>query len=415
VTPAGPEKDMGNWKGITFSKEQQEKYGVGEEGNVLDEKTFLDAMAAFTKATYNCLTKEKWSKRKHDWCCKNKHLGCPDAKKTGDGLSALPPWWILKGVTPAGPEKDMGSWTAITFSRDQQAKYGIDEEGTVLDKKQFDAAFTAPVAELDISEAPGAELGEPGSATAPWWILNGVTPAGPEKDMGHWTSITFSKEQQDKYGVDETGNVLDKRTFDEALAASKTPKYNCMTKEKWSPSKHGWCCKHQHLGCTDANMTGNGLGALPRWWILKGVKPEGPEKDMGGWTGITFSKEQQAKYGIDETGIVLDKKQFSATFSAPVAELNISEVHTYNCLTRELWSKEKQDWCCKKKSLGCPSEPRMCCMALTAPCLACKQDKTVTEFCDDPANAEVDGCASAEENAAVTQKKVSKALRGSSS
>jgi len=300
----------------------------------------------------------------------------------------------------------MGGWTSISFSTEQQAKYGIDEAGTVLDKKQFNAAFAAPVAELNISEVHT---------------------------------------------------------------------YNCLTRELWSKEKQDWCCKKKSLGCpseprmccmaltapclackqdktvtefcddpanaevdgcapADGHATvtqknaseapGAELGlsgkehrphGLPPWWILKGVKPEGPEKDMGGWTSISFSTEQQAKYGIDEAGTVLDKKQFNAAFAAPVAELNISEVHTYNCLTRELWSKEKQDWCCKKKSLGCPSEPRMCCMALTAPCLACKQDKTVTEFCDDPANAEVDGCASAEENAAVTQKKVSKALRGSSS
>eukprot|EP00913_Durusdinium_trenchii_P004056 g3758.t1 len=32
--------------------------------------------------------------------------------------AALPPWWILNGVKPAGEPKDMGSYTIITFSKD---------------------------------------------------------------------------------------------------------------------------------------------------------------------------------------------------------------------------------------------------------------------------------------------------------
>jgi len=28
----------------------------------------------------------------------------------------------------------------------------------------------------------------------------------------------------------------------------------------------------------------------------------------------------------------------------------------YNCLTRELWTGEKTEWCCKNQNLGCPEE-----------------------------------------------------------
>ena len=31
---------------------------------------------------------------------------------------------------------------------------------------------------------------------------------------------------------------------------------------------------------------------------------------------------------------------------------------TYNCYTRESWSPEKKDWCCKNKKLGCPTTTR---------------------------------------------------------
>jgi len=28
---------------------------------------------------------------------------------------------------------------------------------------------------------------------------------------------------------------------------------------------------------------------------------------------------------------------------------------SYNCLTKELWSDEKKDWCCRNQNLGCPA------------------------------------------------------------
>lgn len=55
----------------------------------------------------------------------------------------LPPWWILNNVEPAGPEKNHGTWTSITFSKEQQAQFGVDEEGEILDQAKFDAAIEA--------------------------------------------------------------------------------------------------------------------------------------------------------------------------------------------------------------------------------------------------------------------------------
>merc|ERR1719436_1966876 len=53
----------------------------------------------------------------------------------------------------------------------------------------------------------------------PWWLLNGVRPEGPEKNMGSYTVLTFSKVQQDNFGVGETGEVVDAGRFSSALMA----------------------------------------------------------------------------------------------------------------------------------------------------------------------------------------------------
>jgi len=44
-------------------------------------------------------------------------------------------------VQQAGPDKDMGGWTAGTFSEEQQAMFGINEEGTVIDQGVHEAAL----------------------------------------------------------------------------------------------------------------------------------------------------------------------------------------------------------------------------------------------------------------------------------
>eukprot|EP00756_Hemistasia_phaeocysticola_P013759 Hpha_TRINITY_DN15298_c0_g1::TRINITY_DN15298_c0_g1_i8::g.68283::m.68283 len=37
----------------------------------------------------------------------------------------------------------------------------------------------------------------------------------------------------------------------------------------------------------------------------------------------------------------------------PAPETAVPEQQTFNCYTKEMWTTEKQDWCCKNKQLGC--------------------------------------------------------------
>eukprot|EP00933_Yihiella_yeosuensis_P034931 TRINITY_DN28428_c0_g1_i2.p1 TRINITY_DN28428_c0_g1~~TRINITY_DN28428_c0_g1_i2.p1 ORF type:complete len:136 (+),score=41.19 TRINITY_DN28428_c0_g1_i2:95-502(+) len=54
--------------------------------------------------------------------------------------AALPPWWILNGVKPAGPLEEVGSYKIITFTKEQQDQFSIDSHGKVLDQAKFSAA-----------------------------------------------------------------------------------------------------------------------------------------------------------------------------------------------------------------------------------------------------------------------------------
>jgi len=62
-------------------------------------------------------------------------------EQPGPNPMANPPWWISAGVTPSGPEKQMNGYKAVTFSAEQQAKFGIDENGGITDMGKFNAAM----------------------------------------------------------------------------------------------------------------------------------------------------------------------------------------------------------------------------------------------------------------------------------
>mmetsp|Transcript_1239 Transcript_1239/g.2142 ORF Transcript_1239/g.2142 Transcript_1239/m.2142 type:complete len:112 (-) Transcript_1239:127-462(-) len=66
-------------------------------------------------------------------------LGPQEVSAAGPG--GLPPWWILNGVKPAGPKKDMGSYSVVTFSPEQQEQFYVDETGKPNDKEKFSLAI----------------------------------------------------------------------------------------------------------------------------------------------------------------------------------------------------------------------------------------------------------------------------------
>lgn len=235
VIPEGPQTDMGTWKAITFSKEQQEHFGVDAMGKVVDKAKYDAAIAAMN-------------------------------------VEAKAPWWITAGVTPEGPVKDMGGWTASTFSKDQQALYGVQEFGSVVDREKFNKAIAA------LPNSKGLRV------LPPWWILHNVKPLGTKQDMGGWEAITFSHDQREQFGIDKFGVILNKTKFTAAMAK--------LTEQ------------------------GRGFQRIAPWWIQDHVVPMGPEKDMGGWNASTFSEDQQKEFGVDVDGTVTNQDTFDAAIKA---------------------------------------------------------------------------------------------------
>eukprot|EP00933_Yihiella_yeosuensis_P071569 TRINITY_DN7977_c1_g1_i4.p2 TRINITY_DN7977_c1_g1~~TRINITY_DN7977_c1_g1_i4.p2 ORF type:complete len:131 (+),score=39.05 TRINITY_DN7977_c1_g1_i4:40-432(+) len=106
--PAG-EKDMGGWKALVYTQEQQTRLGVDEEGNKVEAISGATASASEDAVV--------------------------------GGMGGLPPPWVLGEIEKPAGEKDMGGWKALVYTEEQQTRLGVDEEGN---KVETISGATAP-------------------------------------------------------------------------------------------------------------------------------------------------------------------------------------------------------------------------------------------------------------------------------
>jgi hypothetical protein len=107
----------------------------------------------------------------------------PPPPKVG-GPGGLPPWWITQKVKPEGPERDMGTWKAISFSAAQQAQFGVDEGGEILDRPKWEAAIAARKAADGASKRDSiTDLFSDGAAPAPPPAGGGADKRGSITDL----------------------------------------------------------------------------------------------------------------------------------------------------------------------------------------------------------------------------------------
>lgn len=177
--------------------------------------------------------------------------------------------------------------------------------------------------------------------------------------------------------------------------------FNCLTRETWSPEKKEWCCKNKNLGCPKVKSKFTDLGAgccsggagqsrsaLMSQTSFKGFQPNlkackhqckkvGPEKcgfieygwnhPKGRWCVVhpPGTECSNTKAGPKDCGSGGGDNGVHAYAFLPVTTATTepemggpdpeSKEPEYNCLTKESWSPEKKEWCCKNKNLGCPT------------------------------------------------------------
>eukprot|EP00440_Ansanella_granifera_P059497 gb/GFBE01064486.1/.p1 GENE.gb/GFBE01064486.1/~~gb/GFBE01064486.1/.p1 ORF type:complete len:408 (+),score=94.94 gb/GFBE01064486.1/:1-1224(+) len=97
-----------------------------------------------------------------------------------------PAWTRGEIEKPAGT-RNMGTWTALVYTEEQQRRLGVDEQGI----KQ---AVTISPASPPVVNAMG-----------PAWTRGEIEKPAGRRNMGSYTTLVYTEEQQQRLGVDENG------------------------------------------------------------------------------------------------------------------------------------------------------------------------------------------------------------------
>jgi hypothetical protein len=109
----------------------------------------------------------------------------------------------------------MGGWTAAVYTEEQQARLGVDAHGKSSPAGKVRAIGPAWT-RGEIEPPAGASRPFPTGKTWEWsfdakarLVLPIVTAAlAGKKNYGTWTAAIYTKEQQQRLGVDESGKPI---------------------------------------------------------------------------------------------------------------------------------------------------------------------------------------------------------------
>merc|ERR1711871_1220128 len=98
----------------------------------------------------------------------------------------------------------MGGWTMRVYTEEQQKRLNVDETGVARPGVEEPKDTNGTDEEQATSE--GA-MDEDAMEDTPAWIVGDIEEPQGEKDMGGWTMRAYTKEQQERLNVDETGEA----------------------------------------------------------------------------------------------------------------------------------------------------------------------------------------------------------------
>lgn len=194
----------------------------------------------------------------------------------------------------------------------------VDSVKTVLEDLQRPSileAFTTEISNLEL------KYNDPQYCPAPYHGLIGdrcVWSCGVGTEPDH-----ASYECQCKDGYVEMADLDD-------IGRRMCSEFDCSTDEIWSDEKQVWCCENESKGCERHCPAPYHVSINDRcvWSCGLGTTPDRESYEC-------ICKEGFELYGYDNFQRRLCKE--------------------YDCTSRELWTEEKQDWCCENENQGCCS------------------------------------------------------------
>lgn len=145
--------DMGSWKAAVYTPEQQKRLGVDAKGKKLPKKLSSSAKALGPAWTRGEIEKPQGHKDMGSWISavytpeQQKRLGVDEhgkpVKTPKGNIKGLGPAWTRGEIERPKGTKDMGTWMAAVYTKEQQKRLGVDEHG-----KKVSAAKKKPVSKI---------------------------------------------------------------------------------------------------------------------------------------------------------------------------------------------------------------------------------------------------------------------------
>lgn len=219
--------------------------------------------------------------------------GVPDAEA---------PHWTRGSIEPPAGEKDMGTYVAGVYTEEQQARLGVNMWGekVLIVKLNSDATSNSNTLKT---------LG-------PAWTRGEQEPPKGSKSMGSYTVAVYTDEQQQRLGVDESGNPSSSSTgFVQAVGPAWTrgelePPQGTRSMGDWTAAVYTEEQQHR-LGVDEFGETKSTISCpfakAPQWTKGK-LEPPAGKRDMGSWCAAVYTDEQQHRLGVTEFGKKIQSK-----------------------------------------------------------------------------------------------------------
>eukprot|EP00040_Diaphanoeca_grandis_P035663 m.224844 g.224844 ORF g.224844 m.224844 type:complete len:905 (+) comp33446_c0_seq1:159-2873(+) len=330
-----------------------------------------------TQTTYDCSTDEDWTDDKRKWCCDNEGQGCEDP-------------------------------CALVLCATVECKEGYerqDVEGECCDTCQKKEDPCALVDCMDV-ECTAQEISftPEGECCSECKKCDDVVDCFADPCATSTCSVAGATCESNYCGGCNAVWSVKGEVLDEKQCA---PEYNCQTEELWTNEKKNWCCEHEDECAQKCSTVRCILGAAcddtEEWYrpfgqCCSSCKPK--ESDCDG-TVVACLVRPCSVTTCDAHPDAVCADDYcdgcNAIFTLDGEVLSKDECEKekpeFDCQTRELWTNEKQVWCCENEERGCDGVCETSDGDMYALGASWQPDACTYCSCDDPGTAKKGICA----------------------
>jgi len=146
----------------------------------------------------------------------------------------------------------------------------------------------------------------------------------------------------------------------------KVEEHNCRSREVWRTEKKVWCCKEKGINCpltpkpVPALVGSNACTYGPSYWCASEANAQECQFDFGQCENGGLKKDDAEKAIPFGRNPCTRGPSYWCASKANAQECQFdfgrcenAEGPIFNCKSRDVWTNEKAQWCCKNENTGC--------------------------------------------------------------